>query len=289
VRNGNDNAGWEVQRRRMVQEMFDTIVSHSDFHHSDEAPLPDQAVPESQRVHAVSPRVLFCCFGDFNPPIMQFMAIQRQVPLRYLSDADSGNPDDFLYYFGSADFIFCAEPGTQLIADFLPFAPIEQRLLDEVRSRGEFEQIGKWTYMKSTHSMFLFRRKDFSGFTAISGLGEELGPVPAYDLSTVRWGLGPATKLKITAERGGAYEVYWRCRSDYPNQIVTVKRDGQVIGTQEAKFSEKKEEFGENRFPIEFTAGEHELEFDYAHWHTDRPEPLAVLFQHLNVARKETK
>jgi hypothetical protein len=290
ARNGNVNAAWEIQRRQIVQNIFDTIVAHSDFHRLDVAPPADPSVPPAQRVHSVTPQVLFCCMGDFNPDMLHFLAIQHQVPMRHLFNSGSGDPDDFLYFFGQADFIFCAEPGTQLIAEFLPYAPIQQRLLDEARNRTEFEQIGKWTFMKSTHSLYLFKRKDFSGFTPISGLSEEIGPIAGYDGSLVRWGLGPATKLKITAERAGAYEVYWRCLSDFHHQVVTVKRDGQVIGVQEAKFQDPSanlQVFGESRFPVAFSAGEHELEFDYPQWHTDSKEPVAVVFQHLNIARKE--
>jgi hypothetical protein len=286
-RNGNANAGWEIQRRQIVEGIFNTIVSHCDFNNLDERPLADPSVAPAERCHAASPVVLFCCMGDFNPDMLRFMACQRQVPMRALFQSTSGDPADFIYYFGSADFVFCCEPDTQLIADFMPFSPIVQRLLDEARNRSEFEEIGKWTFMKSSHSMYLFRRKDFSGFSPISGLSEEHGPYPAYDLSLVRWGLGPATKLQITVGKGGAYEVYWRALSNFPDQIVTVKRDGQIIGTQPVKQSET--DFGEARFPIAFTAGEHELEFDYAHWRREGSDPLAVVFQHLNIARKDPK
>ena len=140
--------------------------------------------------------------------------------------------------------------------------------------------------MKSTHSLYLFQRRDFQGFEAISGLGPIEGPYPALRYSLVRWGLGPATKLRVPVERDGVYEVYWHVKTGFRNQVVTVRLDGQAIGTQEVKFS-RGYEFGENRFPIEMTAGTHELEFDYPFWDTNDPHHPAVLFHHLNIARRE--
>jgi hypothetical protein len=188
--------------------------------------------------------------------------------------------------FPDADYLFCAEPGTQLISDRLPCAPLLQPLLDDARSRTEFVQVGKWTFMKSTHSLYLFQRVDFHGYEPIAGLGEIEGPYPQFRHTFVCWGSGPATKLRVPVDRDGVYEVYWHVKTGFQNQIVTVKLDGKSIGTQKVKFSQKNE-FGENRFPIAMKAGDRELEFDYPFWDTNDPHHRAVLFHHLNISRRE--
>jgi 4-amino-4-deoxy-L-arabinose transferase-like glycosyltransferase len=286
VRNGNVYAAWEQQRNDFIVGIFDRIVSHCDFYKLDVAPTPDPTVPADQIVHARRPRVVFCCRGDFNDDILKYLALQKQITLTSSVVGDSLDPADTIKLFPGADFIFCSEPGNQLMSTNLPISAIAQPLLDAARARSEFEQIGKWTYMKGTQSEYLFARRDWTGFTPVSGFGEIEGPYPNFDMHNVRWGLGPASTITVTADRDGIYDFYWCCRSGFPGQVVSVKRDGQFIGKQNVVHSNK--DMGENRFPMMLKAGTHTIEFDYAKWYTDPGvRPMAVLFQHFNVARRK--
>ena len=92
------------------------------------------------------------------------------------------------------------------MADFLPVSAVAQPLLDAARDRSEFDPIGKWTFMKTTASMHLFARKDWTGFTPVRGFGEVEGPLKEFDMHNVRWGMGPASIITVPVDRDGVYE-----------------------------------------------------------------------------------
>ena len=278
---GNFNAGWEKQRREIVESMFDTVVAHSTFRNSRVAPMADPSVSDSAKVDVERPTLLFCCIGDFCPDLVQYMAAQRQIPINTISDDRAQRIEDFGPDLYDADFVFCAEPDTGLIADFLPTSPKNNAILDALRARPQFQQIGKWTHMKSTHSMFIFMRRDYYGFTPLSGLGDLELPTAAEKSHLLRWGYGPLTRLKVPAERAGTYDLYWYARTDLPGQIVTVKLNGKEIRREPIAFD--RHNFSAARIPLDLKAGDNELEFVYAKWHTEGPPPLGVLFRHLQI------
>ncbi|MDB5300633.1 MAG: hypothetical protein JWO87_2296, partial [Phycisphaerales bacterium] len=128
-----------------------------------------------------------------------------------------------------------------------------------------------------------FQRSEFRGFTPAGGLGANEGPFPVQHLGILRWGYGPASTLKVTAPADGGYELYWKARSDFQGQVVTVTVDGKQIG--QASVPGSYTQFADTRIPLSLTAGEHEIELRYAQWHKEPPRPTAVLFQFLQVNR----
>jgi hypothetical protein len=247
--------------------------------------LPDPSISEDEKCAAPVPTVFLCGIGDVNPPLLQFMAAQQSIPLKFQFNATSGNADDFIKDFEDADFIFCAQSRTSLIADFLPSSGLQDALLAAVRARPQFRQVGEWTFMKTGRSLYLFQRQDFRGFRALQGLGPVEGPFPDRKLRSVRWGCGPVTKLKTPAQPAGDFELSWEARSDFQYQLVAVSVDGKEIATQPIVGSLSDYSDAHVHFPL--TAGAHVIELRYPHWHTELATRNAVLFKTLKIERTE--
>lgn len=284
-RYGSASTGWQEQRRQIVEGVFHTIVSHSTFNSIDVSPLPDPSVCEDEKCTAPMPTVLLCGIGDVNPPVLHFLAAQQSIPLNFQFNATSNRAEDFVKDFDNADFIYCAQSRTSLIADFLPSSGLQDELLAAVRARPQFKQVGAWTFMKTGRSLYLFQRQDFRGFRALQGLGPVEGPFPEHKLRSVRWGNGPVTKLKTPAQPAGDFELSWEARSDFQYQVVAVSVDGQEIATQPVIGSLSDYSTAHLHFPL--TAGAHIVELRYPHWHTDISTRNAVLFKTLKIERTE--
>jgi hypothetical protein len=286
TRYGNVYTGWQANRREIVDGVFWSIVSHSTFGGADVAPAPDTSIPDEDKNHSPTPRVFLCTVGDVNDQILGYMAIKNQVSMSLWYDAAAKNPAGMSHDFDQADFIFASESGTGLVADFLPSSPWLDSLLAMVQARHDFKQIGKWTFRKTGRSMYLFVHIPFGGFKPGDGMGALEGPFPQYpELGVVRWGYGPASKITVAAAADGAYDMYWRARSDFQGEVVTVKVDGQEVTRQAVPGSFTV--FSDGHVPLTLKAGEHEVEFDYTKWRTDAARPMAVLFQSLQIHRRD--
>ena len=288
TREGDAMAGWEAQRRQIVDSLFDTIVAHCTFHQLDTRPLPDPRVAEADKNGSAHPLVLLCGTGSVNADLLRYMSIQRQVPLLPFFNEEGTTADDFIDYFDDADFIVCCDSGTLLMADFLPVSKLQDALLAQARRRPELSQIGQWSFMKAGgKSLYLFMRRptsDFAGadnYTPLSGLGPVEGPFPEAHLRAVRWGMGPSTKLKFHADVPGMKELTWSARTDFQQQVVTVLLDGKQVAAQPIPGSFTDSYRASISFAV--TSGDHELTLNYARWHEDGPRPMAVLFRALRL------
>jgi hypothetical protein len=286
TRYGNLYTGWQANRREIVDGVFWSIVSHSTFGGADVAPAPDTSIPDEDKDHSPTPRVLLCTVGDVNDQLMGYMALKNQVSIQFWYNGSAKTPERFIQDFDGANFIFASESGTGLVADFLPSSPWQDSLLAAVKARHDFKQIGKWTFRKSGKSMYLFMRSAFNGFKPGTGMGAIEGPFPKQpELGEVRWGYGPSSKITVTAAVDGAYDIYWKARSDYQGEVVTLKVDGQEVAQEAVPGSFT--EFFDAHIPLQLKAGEHEIEFDYSKWHHDAARPMAVLFQFLQFKHND--
>lgn len=306
TRVGNYYARWIQNRRDIVDGIFNSVVAHSTFAGWDGAPPPDPSIPVSEKVAAHNPKVVFCGVGDVNDQVLTYMALKKRIPLTFYFNQWAPTPEAIIADFDSADFLVACESKSGIVADFLPFSPWQDQLLAAARGRPEFKTIGKFTFERTGRSLYLFERVAlsriesttqpalpslndpavFAGFTAIEGLGEVEGPFPDDKLGLVRWGLGPVTKLSVTAPAPGDYTVHWIARSDFQGQLVTIRVDGVAI--VQADIPGSLQDFSQCTIPLILDRGKHQIELCYSKWHTpeSRPRPMAVLFQMLQVKHK---
>ncbi|MDB5290558.1 MAG: hypothetical protein JWL69_1799 [Phycisphaerales bacterium] len=277
VRSGNLYTGWQENRREIVYGVFHSIVAHSTFGGADVAPTPDRSIPDEEKNHSPTPTVVLCGVGDVNDDVLKYLALKEQVSMKVWFNPGAKTPQEIIHDFDGADFIIAAESNPWLIPGFLPSTPWQDTLLAAVRSRRDFKQIGEWTFRKAGRSFYLFQRSEFRGFTPVSGLGTNEGPYPQLHLGILRWGYGPASTLKVKATTDGAYELYWKARSDFQGEVVTVMLDGKQIAQESVPGSYT--QFTPTSVPLSLTAGEHEIELRYSKWHKDADRPMAVLFE----------
>ena len=296
-RNGYAYSGWEQSRRDVLDGIYRDIVSHSTFGNWGDAPRPDPAIPDQQKVTKPTPTIDLCGVGDVNDQVLQYQAMKQRMRLHFWFNQWAQSPEEEMRDFDTADFIVAAESGTGLIADFLPFSPWQDHLLAAARIRGDFRQVGKYTFLRTGRSLYLFERIEnldasasvpssgipFGGFVAIEGLGPKEGPFPAHHMGIVHWGLGPKTRLAVTVSKDGTYLLRWVARSDFHGQWITLKLDGVSFAQPEIPGSLT--EFTAWQLPIHLNAGDHELEIDYSRWHStdSQPRPMAVLFKELSL------
>ena len=260
TRHANFNTDWMVNRRQIVDGLYRTILKNA---------------PHDQ------PRVLLTGIGDVNVPLLEYMARRDMVPLdAYIPEPDTDDPQPYLSALPDVDFVIAAESGTSLVSDFLASYRIQDYLLAKVRAREEFAEIARFTYRRTGRNFYLFQRRDFVGYTPLEGLGPPEGPHPKHHLRLVRWGLGPATRLKATAPTAGAYELFFSARTSVSGQEVTVTVNGREVTRLPMTASY---DYMDTRVPLSLTAGENDIELHYAAWDRQDPRPMAVLYKSLRL------
>lgn len=283
LRYGNVNAGWQEQRRQIVLGVFNTIVAHCTFHGDDTAPLPDSSIDPNDKVTSETPVVLFCAIGDVNPSTIEWLGWQNQTPMQGIYLDNTNDPEDFIKAFRKADFVFCAQSGTKLMADFMVASRLQDTLVDAAKSDPELEEVGRWSFMLSKdRHLYLFMRRNFGGFVPVNNMSAMEGPFPEYGRREVRWGYGPSTTLQVPAREAGTYDLNWIARSDYQQEVVTIKVDGQEVRNEPVLGSFT--EFSEAHIPLQLSKGDHTVEFQYTRWHDEEPRHMAVLFRRLMFA-----
>jgi len=283
TRTGNYYTGWQQNRREIATGIFDVIVSHSTFGGADAAPAPDPKVLMEDKVGTQTPSVLFCEVGDMNTSLMNYMALKRQVDISFIINGHATSMQDMMDGIDNADFVIAAESGTMLVADFLALNNWQDQILDTLRARHDFRQIGKFTFRKFGRSIYVFEHIGFFGFKVVKGLGAIEPAIPALHQTAVRWGTGPRSTIRVNAKTAGDYDLWWNARTFWPGQVVTVKLDGIQVANPTVIASPVN--FTQALIPLKLTAGLHQIDLVYTYWQPPGidPRPMAVLFKELQV------
>lgn len=124
----------------------------------------------------------------------------------------------------------------------------------------------------------LERLDGFSPDLTLSGFAAVEGPYPAWGMGQVRWGLGPASHLRIPRLESGA-RVVLKALSYLPNQTLKIAVNGKKAG--EHTFAATGT-FETLTIPIETSSSAGELELSYGSWEpgsVQDPRRRAVLFR----------
>jgi hypothetical protein len=222
-------------------------------------------------------------FGTVNVETLRFLALQDGAELtlsdRHLSD----NLPDYARSLESADFAVASDSGNGEVPDWLPSTRVQGQTLALIRSSPDFVQIASFPTPSGKPYYVFERRPKFSGWKALSGMGEVEGPYPQWNLPKVRWGLGPASLLAVDGAQGGRMRLIISCYTHIPNQKVTVRFDGKRIAVHVLPVVGKVYRF-ETRLDV--SRGPHSIELVYKDWVRDPPNrPRATLFAELQLAR----
>jgi hypothetical protein len=281
TRYGTANDPSVTARNAIVHDVYRDVLAHTMLPSAGWVTQDDRA-PIGGKIVSAEPRVVLTGIGDLNADYLNYISLRDRTMARWISPVDTDQPATYYQAFDDADFIIANESGTGIMADFLLNGKIQDQLLAAVRSRGDFRQIGRYTFNRTGRSLYLFQRVYFEGFTPMSGLGPTEGPYDEFDGHAVRWGFSPATTLRIDAPAAGVYQLSWWARNRVPGQTITIVLDGRVI--KRVTIAEGGA-FTKTRLSLALAGGLHQLELQYSVSEAGTRK-LAVLFKELRIAHE---
>lgn len=244
------------------------------------------SVYETVRDNARLPaRVFVDMLGIANPVLFQYMADKDG---KEALDFDAGNANIFLE--GELDAVArkldevdvviaggeCGPPQSRI-----PLMRLCAQTLDLIRAREEFRLLRVVPAPGTPY--YVFKRPGrFEGYEELGGIGEVEGPYPQWGLPAVRWGLGPRTRLRVTAPPGAGRKLSMSAQAQLADQEMTVRVDGLPV------LHHRFEEVG-RFYDLEIPLGAHTespvIELDYGRALAGGLERqrLAVLFRVLRV------
>jgi len=222
-------------------------------------------------------------FGTVNSETLRFLALQEGAALTFL---DQALVDDLPAYVGDlerADFAVASEPGSGEVPAWLPSSKVEGQTLALIQSNPDFVQIASLPTLTGKRYYIFERLPKFSGWTALTGMGEVEGPYPQWNLPKVRWGLGPATLLAVDAAQAGRMRLVMSCYAHVPNQAISVRLDGRRIALHALPVAGKAYRF---ETLLDLSRGPHKIELVYKDSVRDPSSRLlAALFTELRLER----
>lgn len=222
-------------------------------------------------------------FGTVNIGTLRFLALREGAELTFSDQVLSDNLADYARSLESADFAIASDDGSPEARDWLPSTKIQGQTLALIRSIPDFVQIATFQTTSGKPYYVFERRPDFSGWKALSGMGDIEGPYPKLSLPKVRWGLGPASLLAVDGAQGGRIRLIMSCYTSVPNQEVAVRLDGKRIAVHALPVTGRAYRF-ETR--LDLSPGPHRIELVYKDWVRGHPNgPLATLFAELRLER----
>lgn len=222
-------------------------------------------------------------FGTVNIGTLRFLALRDGTELTFSDQVLSDNVEDYVRSLESADFAIASDEGNAEARDWLPSSKIQGQTLALIRANGDFAQIAAFPTPSGKPYYVFERRRKFSGWKTLSGMGEVEGPYPRLSLPKVRWGLGPESRLVVDAWQGGRMRLVMSCYTYIPNQEITVRLDGKRIALHAMPAVGKVYRF---ETQVDAVRGRHEIELVYKDWLRDQPSrPLATLFAELRIER----
>lgn len=265
-RYGDFSSDWMLNRREIVYGVFDSI---------------------HDRVGDQPAKILLTTTGDINPDLMLYESQKRLARMAFFRVSDSNtNLADRVTELDRADYAVASEPGSTLVADFLPGNRLEGPILEVLQHRHDYKQVARFEFRKKGKSFFVFQRVGpFSGYEILGGLGAPEGPYPQWNLPDVRWGLKePATVLRLTSLSGGAGTLHISGRTPIAGQTIVLRLNADEV----ARFHfTNVDEFEDFSLPITIGPGRHTITLAYTKAE-EGPVKRAVLFREIHFDLKAT-
>jgi len=261
-KNGDFGADWVRNRKEIAYGIYNDIRDNPDY--SD-------------------PVVFIPAPGEINRDLISYLAMKEGRSIEPYEPPDlSADPTYSLAQFNKVQFVIIADQGSGLIADFLPQYTIQDKLIKILQSRRDYAQVGRYVFHKTGLGYYLFEHIGaFYCWRPTSGMGFLEGPYPQNVLPTyVRWGYGPSSTISMNDQSGGHFNLSLSARNIFPNQLITIKLDGQVVREVPMAASQ---EFKSFEISFDASPGPHTIEMDYSKWEQVMPRPTAVLFSSIVI------
>ena len=260
--NGDFGADWVRNRREIAYGIYDGIRDNPDY---------------------INPHVYVPCAGEVNDDLLNYLARKDGRELvAYGPKTTPEDPATSLAEFNQAQFVVSADQGSALIADFLPQFKIQDQLNQILKSRTDYALVGRYIYHQTGLGYYLFEHiGPFFGWHPATGMGYLEGPYPTNVLPPyVRWGYGPSSSISMNDQSGGHFNLSLTARNIFPDQVMTIKLDGQVLREVPMEASQ---EFKAVEISFDAKPGPHTIEMDYSKWEQVQSRPMAVLFSSIVI------
>lgn len=225
--------------------------------------------------------VYFTTTGYVNPETIDFLRLQQGEPR--LNARSQPTSDDLAVHereIDGAQFVVASERGNgEAYEGFARAGLIQDQTLAYVRNHPGFTLVAQFA-TATPHPYFLFRRPAPLDLHPIEGLGPMEGPYPQWQLGRVRWGLGSASRIRITPPRAGRYHLIISARAPQKQQAIAIALDGREIGDHAFTTVDQ---FEQINLPLDLSAGEHELKLSYTRPQNVQDHPRSVLFRRLQI------
>ena len=117
-------------------------------------------------------------FGTVNIGTLRFLALQDGAELTFSDQVLSDNLPDYARSLESADFAVASDDGNLEAQDWLPSSKVQGQTLALIRANPDFVQIASFPTSSGKPYYVFERRTKFSGWKALSGMGEVEGRYP---------------------------------------------------------------------------------------------------------------
>jgi len=284
-RYGSFNTPWIVDRSKLVHGAYDTTVART---HVPENLVTDpvSVLPLGCKLISQRPRTCIVGAGDINSSLYSYWATRALRPAEFYSAPDVADLQVNLRALADADYVIICEPGSRLMADFLPSYPIYGPLIDALHAGHDFREVARFPFIMSGKNLLVFQRVDYFGWSPAGGMGEFEGPFPELGNRVVIWGYGPQMHIILSAPADGDYNLVWEARNGFPDEQLTLILDGREINRRTLPAETV---FSGARAPMTLSAGAHDLVMRFSKWDTTSTRPLAVLFRKLRLEPEKAK
>jgi hypothetical protein len=281
TRYGNFNTPFIVDRSRVIHGAYDTVLARTFVPPTQTTPIAD-LLPLGSRMISRKAKCVIFGVGDANPALYNYWGARDLAPVVFFSPQDIADLEINLRSVTQGDFLVISEPGSKLIADFLPSYGVQGPLLDKIRHDPDFQEVGRFTFGLTNKSLFVFQRMDFFGWEPISGFGPFEGPTKQFQGRVVTWAYGPNAAIRLHAPAAGNYNLSWHARNRLADQQVTLVLDGKVINQMTLGAGDV---FVAGQLPLKLKQGAHDLEFQFSQWDKYADRPMALLFKKLRLEK----
>jgi Dolichyl-phosphate-mannose-protein mannosyltransferase len=232
-----------------------------------------------------------------NDDFQDLADIAKRRNVKWVGIATDGDGPDYDYMYVIRKAMQSDPPSFEYVAPFCPVRGYVMHRADMVIARPALSKLTD----HATHTHYVLARQystfnlllpegaskigggspAFIGWNAVDGITPVLGPFPQWNLPRVRWGLYPATHLRVRILQAGRYAFVCRMRrNDNLKQTMTIDVNGRDLKTYH--FSDEFK-FEPLTLDLKLNAGVTHIALRYGSGDQDGPPNRAVLFSTLQV------
>ena len=156
----------------LVEEIHRNVSDHSP---------PAPAGPARQELaRTPGPHVLLTFSGHISATLLNYVAVQKFTPMRCYDLGLARGPEAYVKEFDRADFVVACDPGMsqglslcerELVADYIPNAGFQDRILAALRSRTDYVLVATLEYPSNHKNFYVFQKSPYLPLGAVRKTG----------------------------------------------------------------------------------------------------------------------